>query len=415
MQKKFSDYASKFKGKSVPYGIVLLAFAAIFICFAMWRHGRGSAAENAGNASAGSASAGNVPTAGKETVTAEKKSGNTALENTSAGDGTTAAGETPEETENIPAVSSPYENIAISVAERYVKIYQKPDTSGKVLGKLYGGSSAKILKLDGEWVKLKSGRLTGYAKTDYLAIGAAAESAAEVSGQYIATVKKKKGVACVHTDADKKSAVLKKVKSGSRWKVTGENGDWTEIRIGGKTGYIASTQIRMGLQFEKAISIGEEKRQRARAKRLKREAALIAERQRESLSSANLYAGGTSAGSALQKSIVSYALQFVGNPYVWGGVSLTNGCDCSGFVMKIYEKYGYRLPHYSASQAGCGRSVSLTALEPGDLVFYRHGGRIGHVAMYIGNGRIVHAKSKKDGIVVTDVNYAAPYCAVRLV
>ncbi|MBR1742232.1 MAG: C40 family peptidase, partial [Lachnospiraceae bacterium] len=93
----------------------------------------------------------------------------------------------------------------------------------------------------------------------------------------------------------------------------------------------------------------------------------------------------------------------------------TNGCDCSGFVMKVYEKHGYSLPHYSGSQAKCGTPVSLTDLEPGDLVFYLHGGKIGHVAMYIGNGKIVHAKSKKDGIVVTGVNYARPYSAVRLV
>ena len=189
------------------------------------------------------------------------------------------------------------------------------------------------------------------------------------------------------------------------------------------------------MQFQKAISIAEEKRQKAKAKKLQEEALLLAEMRRESIlagnanasayagqdgplessSDAGIYAGGTSEGSAFQRAIVSYALQFVGNPYVWGGESLINGCDCSGFVMKVYEKYGYSLPHYSGSQAKCGTAVSLTDLEPGDLVFYLHSGRIGHVAMYIGDGKIVHAKSRRDGIVITDVNYATPYCAVRMV
>lgn len=320
------------------------------------------------------------------------------------------------QSEQHAAQTSPYQNMAISIAPSYVKVYQKPDTSGKLLGKLYGGSSARILKLDGEWVKIKSGKVKGYAKTDNLAIGAAAESAAEVSGQYYATVKKGKGKANVYADAAKKSTVLKKVRPGSKWRVTGEDGDFTEIQTdGGKTGYIETNRIRMDLQFEKAISIKEEKEQKAKVKKLQEEAALIAERQRENLPVYSTYERSGYEGNTLQQSIVTYALQFVGNPYVWGGESLTNGCDCSGFVMKIYESYGYSLPHYSASQAGCGTPIPLTSLEPGDLVFYRHGGRIGHVAMYIGNGEIVHAKSQKDGIVVTSVNYATPYCAVRIV
>ena len=195
-------------------------------------------------------------------------------------------------------------------------------------------------------------------------------------------------------------------------------------------GYVKSDQVVERLRFGKAISLKAEKAKAAAEKRAAKaarekeekkqakaaiEAARRAVRAMGDTSSSGVVAGGTLTGSDLQREIVSYALQFVGGPYVWGGESLTNGCDCSGFVMKIYEKYGYSLPHSSAAQPAYGTAVSLQNLQPGDLVFFKHGSRIGHVAMYIGNGNIVHAKSKKDGIVVTSVNYRTPYCAARIV
>lgn len=97
-------------------------------------------------------------------------------------------------------------------------------------------------------------------------------------------------------------------------------------------------------------------------------------------------------------SLVNYAKQFVGNPYKYGGTSLTSGVDCSGFTMKVYEKYGYSLPHSSKSQAKYGTYVSLSNLEPGDLIFYGYNGSISHVAIYIGNSKIVHAATSKQGI-----------------
>ena len=105
----------------------------------------------------------------------------------------------------------------------------------------------------------------------------------------------------------------------------------------------------------------------------------------------------------------------MGNPYVWGGTSLTKGADCSGFVMSVYQKFGYSLPHSSASQANCGKKVDIKDLQPGDLVFYRHGSRIGHVVMYIGDGKAVEAMGKKWGIVKSNLNYSRAYCARRII
>ena len=116
--------------------------------------------------------------------------------------------------------------------------------------------------------------------------------------------------------------------------------------------------------------------------------------------------------SDVKVDLIQYAKQFIGNPYVWGGVSLTNGADCSGFTMSIYKKYGVSLPHHAASQAQMGKSVSLSEIQPGDLVFYAKNGRINHVGIYIGGGQVIHASSPKTGIKISSVNYRTP-AAVR--
>lgn len=122
-------------------------------------------------------------------------------------------------------------------------------------------------------------------------------------------------------------------------------------------------------------------------------------------------AGSGEASGARQK-IVSYALQFVGNPYVYGGSSLTNGTDCSGFTMSVYSGCGYSIPRDSRSQASSGREVSLDELKPGDLIFYSKGGSINHVALYIGNNQVVHASTAKTGIKISNYNYRTPVKAV---
>lgn len=106
--------------------------------------------------------------------------------------------------------------------------------------------------------------------------------------------------------------------------------------------------------------------------------------------------GSSSQGSASGQAVVNYALQFVGNPYVWGGTSLTNGADCSGFIMSVYAHFGYSLPHSSAAMRSCGRSVSYSEAQPGDIICYS-----GHVAIYMGGGQIVHASDEKSGIKVS--------------
>ena len=122
------------------------------------------------------------------------------------------------------------------------------------------------------------------------------------------------------------------------------------------------------------------------------------------------------AASSTGQAVADYACQFVGNPYVWGGTSLTGGADCSGFTMSVYANFGISLPHSAAAQSGYGTRVSLDSLAPGDLLFYDHGtGSIEHVGIYIGGGSIVHASNSKSGIKISGAFYSSPVCAVRLV
>lgn len=119
-------------------------------------------------------------------------------------------------------------------------------------------------------------------------------------------------------------------------------------------------------------------------------------------------------GSDLEQQICEYALQFVGNPYVWGGTDPHTGADCSGFVKYVYAHFGYSLPRCSFQQCNVGKEVDLSQLRPGDLIFYYRGNRIGHVTMYIGGGKVVQAMGRAYGIVVTDFDYSKPAFARRI-
>ncbi len=284
-------------------------------------------------------------------------------------------------------VSDQFQDMAISIAGDYVNIRKEPNTDSDIKGKLYQGSAAKILKTKGDWVKITSGSVTGYIRKDYLAIGAEAEKLSDKYGKLYATVKKGTETLNVRQEKSTEADIVTQLDDGDSHVVKGEAAEWVKIKVGGETGYVAKEYVSTKLRFGKAVSIQEEQAEET-----------------ESSSSA-------SQGS----SIASYALQFVGNPYVWGGTSLTNGADCSGFTMSVYAHFGYGLPHSSASQSGCGRSVSLSDLQPGDLVFYRHGGSIGHVAMYIGGGRVVHAQCARTGITTSSVYYNTPACARRII
>lgn len=236
-------------------------------------------------------------------------------------------------------------------------------------------------------------KVTGYVKKEYVATGARAEKLSTRFGKNYAVVKKGTDTLNVREKKNTKSDIVTQITDGDDAIVQSISKDWVKIKTdSGKVGYVAKEYVSTTLKFKHAVSAAQKK----------------ASESAKSTSTAKEPSGKS--GSA----VVKYALQFVGNPYVWGGTSLTGGADCSGFTMRIYEKFGYSLPHSSAAQAGYGRSVSMSSLQPGDLLFYKHGSSIGHVAMYIGGGRIVHAAGKKWGIVTANAFYRTPCCARRI-
>jgi cell wall-associated NlpC family hydrolase len=114
----------------------------------------------------------------------------------------------------------------------------------------------------------------------------------------------------------------------------------------------------------------------------------------------------------IRTDIVKYALQFKGSPYVWGGTSLTKGVDCSGFTQSVFKDQGIYIPRTSRTQATSGKTISVKNIKPGDLVFYATNGRVDHVALYIGNGKVIHASTPKTGVRITKLYYRKPYKVV---
>lgn len=199
----------------------------------------------------------------------------------------------------------------------------------------------------------------------------------------------------IREEANTEAEIVGKIAKNAICEVVSAEADWFEIESGEIKGYISGEYLLTGIAAnEKAESLLSEGAEL--------ETALTMTEYR--------YGKGV---TDVQMEICEYARQFVGNPYRWGGTSLTKGADCSGFTLSVYGKYGVSLPHSSKAQANCGTRVDLSELQPGDLVFYG-GSNIHHVAMYIGNGQVVHAQSTKTGIVISSMYYNTPTRAVRL-
>lgn len=289
-------------------------------------------------------------------------------------------------------VLTQFDNLVISNTGDYLNVRETPEDSSidNICGKFPSHAGGELLETvqsdDGRtWYKIKSGPVTGYVSADYCATGERAKELA-LEGAVL--------TAMVNTEA-----------LNVRSEPSTEASAWTQIAKGQE--YHVLDQLDGWVEIELDASDGDDEADRAYVSTRDNNVEV-----RYGLPEAIEYypaVEAANAAAAFRNEIVNYACQFVGNPYVWGGTSLTNGADCSGFVMKVLEHFGISVPRVSRDQAKAGVRVTSANMKPGDLVFYANSrGVVNHVGMYIGNGQVVNAASRRSGIRIYPWNYRTP-------
>lgn len=304
-----------------------------------------------------------------------------------------------------------FKNLVIAKVNKYVNVRNLPSEEGEIVGKLYDKSVGTFISETDGWYQITSGNVTGYVKAEYCVTGDAAAELAREVGNRIATVA---GTASlrVRTEPSTEAATLNLIAEGEQLLVLEETDEWAKVNIEEGDGWINKEYVSIETEFIHAESKAEEEARLAKEaeeRRKAQEAAAKATAKSGSSNSGKTNSSSNNAqppvtvgeGSELGVAVAEFAVQFVGYPYKWGGTSLTEGADCSGFVMSVYANFGVSLPHSSAADRKQGYAVDgLENAQPGDLICYS-----GHVALYIGNGQIVHASTKKTGIIISNADY----------
>lgn len=275
-----------------------------------------------------------------------------------------------------------YTNLGIcNVEENNLNIRQEPNASGKLVGKLPKNAACEVVASEEGWAHIISGKVDGYVKEEYLLTGFEAVKKGEELASAVAVASA--DALNVREEPNTSAEIVTQVAQGESLDIAEilDNG-WVMVYVDDEELYVSADYVEIKADLNTAITMTE-----------------------------LMYGQGV---SDVRVEICQYAKQFLGNPYVWGGTSLTKGADCSGFVQSVFKKYGVSLPRNSASQANAGTKIQYSEIQPGDLIFYAKGGTVNHVAIYIGGGQVIHASSPKTGIKISNYNYRTPYKIVRV-
>lgn len=285
--------------------------------------------------------------------------------------------------EEAKGASWGYTNLGLANVESgNLNIRETASTSGKLVGKLPKDAACEVLEVTDGWAKITSGEVSGYVSAEFLLMGPDAIVKAKDLVKTVARVTSD-GVN-VRDDASLEGSVLTQVPKGEELEYVETLDQWVKVSIDGMEAYVSADYVKVETTFHTAITMTE-----------------------------LLYGMGV---SDVRVDLVEYAKQFLGNPYVWGGTSLTKGADCSGFVQSVFKKFGIKLSRTSRSQSKDGKKISTSDLKPGDLLFYADSsGTINHVALYIGGSQVIHASNPKSGIKISKYNYRTPVKCVRVI
>ena len=282
-----------------------------------------------------------------------------------------------------------YDRPGVSNVSNYLNIRAGAGENEKIIGKLPSYAGCEILEDANGWYKISSGGITGYVKSDYILTGDEAKQAAMNHAELMAIVHADRLNARTEPSTDAK--IWTQISENERYHVAEQLDGWVKIEFDESGEGDGDDEISAAYVSSEFVEV------------------------RYALSEAIKFSP-TEESASLRSRIVNYAMKFLGNPYVWGGTSLTKGADCSGFTMSVMKNFGISLPHYSGSQAKSGKRIKSSEMRPGDLVFYGNSrGKINHVAMYIGNGQVINAASRRSGIKISTWNYRTPICIVDVI
>lgn len=283
--------------------------------------------------------------------------------------------------ESSVATAWGYDELGIAVVEGNLNVRETPSTSGSIVGKMTNYAACEVLEEVDGWYHIISGEVEGYVSVDYIVTGIEAKLIGLEQAYDRAIVLADSLNA--RAEADENSKIITKVAKGEELEVIEVLDGWVKCALNTDEVYVKAEYVEVKNGLSTAMTLAK-------------------------------FRYGKEV-SDVRIDLCEYAIQFVGNPYVWGGTSLTKGADCSGFVLSVYKNYGFTLPHYSKSQSNYGTEISYKDAQPGDLLFYGTSkSTISHVAIYIGDGKIVHANDEKTGIIISNAYYKTPVKAVSL-